>query len=766
MGFLTAMMGLMIIRQTLTLLTSMESMSISIVGHNTELPGLAVSIMAFMAVFFLERFITKRKQAEAHIYHLQGVLEAIRNINQLIVHENDQQKLLQKACEILNKTRSYELAWIGLIEEGTKNVLPTAQAGFEEDYLKSTRITWDNSETGKGPTGTAIKTKKPIVMRDIAKDSGYKPWKKQAMKRDYASSAAIPLIYEDKTFGALNVYATIPDSFNDEEINLLVEVSQDIAFALYTIEIEKEHKLAEKELHEQKDTNLKLAVIAKERDELQEWADTFDTFVGKLDKNGNTFFTNEPPLQAGGLTKEEIFGHYFPDIKWWSHSEEERAKIIECLEKAKKGIASRIETSFRSSDGTPVPIIFNSQPVMDDKGNVKYITTEGKIIIEEMELRKALREEKNTLEKKVKERTSELMTINKKLRKEIAGRKKAVEEKEDISIFNDSLIESLNEISYDHYVQDNKIFWKGAVTKMLGYSFNEMGNNKEGWLEKIHPTDRIIVEENLETAQKEKRLFDLEYRLKHKNGSYLWVHNRGKLNFNKKDELIRIIGVIMDINERKIAEDEEISSVIRVKDTERKRIANEIHDSLGQTLTVASLNLDMIKADLTDLGYEKVKQLNEALMLINSAIDESRKIAHNLMPKALEDFGLISTIEHLVVKFKEATKIDIVFYHNNIKERFDKGIELNLFRITQEALNNIIKHSNAKKVNIQLIKHTDYLIFMIEDDGIGFDVNNAKSKKDSFGLKSIQHRVTGIGGKLNIDTRKNKGTSITIEVNL
>jgi len=189
--------------------------------------------------------ITERKLAEDHIQHLRNVLEAIRNVNQLIVREKNQQRLLQGACDIINQTRKYKLVWIGMLQEGSKDVLPTAQAGLEDNYLKSVKITWDNSETGKGPTGTAIKTRMPFVMQKITDESRHDPWREQALKQGYASSASVPLVYRNRVFGALNVYSSIPDAFDEEEVNLLTEASRDIGFALHSIELEEKHKRAE-----------------------------------------------------------------------------------------------------------------------------------------------------------------------------------------------------------------------------------------------------------------------------------------------------------------------------------------------------------------------------------------------------------------------------------------------------------------------------------------------------------------------------------------
>jgi len=201
-------------------------------------------------IVVIQEDFTEKVRADGHIQHLQRVLKAIRDINQLIVREKNRQKLLQRACDILNQTRNYKLVWIGLVEAESKEVLPVAQAGFEGGYLQSVKITWDDSETGEGPTGTAIKTKEPVIMRDIPNDPRYKPWREEAIKRGYASSAAIPLIYEERVYGAINVYEARPDAFDEEEMDLLVEVALDIAFALHNIEMEEKRKHAEEVLRE------------------------------------------------------------------------------------------------------------------------------------------------------------------------------------------------------------------------------------------------------------------------------------------------------------------------------------------------------------------------------------------------------------------------------------------------------------------------------------------------------------------------------------
>ena len=184
-----------------------------------------------------------------------------------------------------------------------------------------------------------------------------------------------------------------------------------------------ERTRAVEELQECRDDNTKLAVNAQERSELQEWIDTFDTLVGKFDPDGIRIMFNEAAFKAGGVSRDDVVGKYFPGTKWWSHSEIERARVAECFERAKGGLSSRIDTNFRRADGTSVPTIFNCQPVIDDDGRVKYITAEGKTILEETRLYAELQEAKEALETRVRERTSELVEANAQLRKEIAERK-------------------------------------------------------------------------------------------------------------------------------------------------------------------------------------------------------------------------------------------------------------------------------------------------------------------------------------------------------
>jgi len=155
--------------------------------------------------------ITERKQAEEHLRMLNRALQLRSACNQVLVHAADEVVLLNEICRLIVEVGGYRLAWVGLAEhDEAKTVRPVGQAGYEAGYVKSARITWSDSERGRGPTGTAIRTGQPVVARIVLSDPSFAPWRAEALKHGYASSIALPLRREEHVLGALNIYAAEP----------------------------------------------------------------------------------------------------------------------------------------------------------------------------------------------------------------------------------------------------------------------------------------------------------------------------------------------------------------------------------------------------------------------------------------------------------------------------------------------------------------------------------------------------------------------------
>jgi len=228
---------------------------------------------------------------------------------------------------------------------------------------------------------------------------------------------------------------------------------------------------------------------------------------------------------------------------------------------------------------------------------------------------------------------------------------------------------------------------------------------------------------------------------------------------------LSILGAINDITEVKNTEKMVIQSLIEGTDNERSRVAKEPHDGLGQSLTAASLNLNSLIPDIGKLGEMKKEKLENGIKFLRTAIEESRNIAHNLMPKAIEDFGVVLSLKSLFNQIEKATELSINFYENiGEKLRLDMQVELNIYRITQEAINNVIKHANASEIFVQLMVHPNEIIYTFEDNGVGFDKIITNSGKKGIGIKSMYNRAKAMSGECDVESSIGEGTTITIVI--
>jgi len=222
---------------------------------------------------------------------------------------------------------------------------------------------------------------------------------------------------------------------------------------------------------------------------------------------------------------------------------------------------------------------------------------------------------------------------------------------------------------------------------------------------------------------------------------------------------------INDMTEVRNAEKMVIQSLIEGADNERSRVAKELHDGLGQNLTAASLNLNAIESGIKKLGGKNAEKFDNGLKFLKNAIEESRNIAHNLMPKAIEDFGIILSLKSLFNQIEKTTGLKINFYENIGQEvRLDIQIELNIYRITQEAVNNVIKHAGASEIFVQLMVHPSEIIYTFEDNGKGFDKLILNTGKNGIGIKSMYNRAKAMSGYCDVESEINKGTTITIVI--
>jgi signal transduction histidine kinase len=203
---------------------------------------------------------------------------------------------------------------------------------------------------------------------------------------------------------------------------------------------------------------------------------------------------------------------------------------------------------------------------------------------------------------------------------------------------------------------------------------------------------------------------------------------------------------------------EQLFAVITTQEEERKRIAQDLHDDISSKLNIVSLNSYLLtSSNLTDLETKEIT--DNIITLTAKALDNSRKIAHNLLPPVLDKFGLHAGIEELCEEF-ESSKTVKVFYQNKIEfDEKDKDINLHVFRILQELMNNSLRHGKATEISIVFEDVKGAKTCIYNDNGIGFDSKNAENQK-GLGMKNINSRISYINGTINVSSEIGKGIKV------
>ncbi len=191
------------------------------------------------------RDITESKQAEATIRRINRTLTTMVECHNSLMHSEDAEKLQQEICRILVVSGDYLLAWVGYSgATPEKNVDVITCAGERCDYLDDVTIRWDDSQYGQGPTGTAIRTGEAQIIRDTSHADSYAPWRAPASELGFQSSAAIPLKDNEQVYGAINIYAAMPDAFDEDEVALLEDLAEDLSYGLRTLRYRKQRNQA------------------------------------------------------------------------------------------------------------------------------------------------------------------------------------------------------------------------------------------------------------------------------------------------------------------------------------------------------------------------------------------------------------------------------------------------------------------------------------------------------------------------------------------
>jgi PAS domain S-box-containing protein len=350
--------------------------------------------------------------------------------------------------------------------------------------------------------------------------------------------------------------------------------------------------------------------------------------------------------------------------------------------------------------------------------------------------------------------------------------------------------------SWESNLEKGDVYWSDELYRVFGFRPQEFVPTYERISDAVHPDDKEVVERAVRQALYEGKPFDVDFRVILPDGSQRIVHSRAEVVLDDANKPVRILGTAHDITEHKQAEEEVrrlnatlekrvaertaaladrerrleelVGKLITAQEEERRRVAYEVHDSLIQ-MAIATQRYIHTFADTHPPGSKvRAGELERPLELVRQTVQEARRIVKDLRPTTLDDFGLATAVRQRIEDLRnDGWEID---YEETLGgERLPTEVEITLYRVTQEALNNVHKHARTTKARVALTRRGRKVRLEVRDEGRGFDpsaVSTEEGPVERVGLSSMRERVALLGGELEIRSKPGAGASVIAEVPL
>jgi len=360
---------------------------------------------------------------------------------------------------------------------------------------------------------------------------------------------------------------------------------------------------------------------------------------------------------------------------------------------------------------------------------------------------------------------------------------------------------------WDWNLETGAVVYSPHWKKMLGYTDDEIEPHVSAWERLLHPDDRAVVREVVDGVLRGERDYTVEFRLRHKAGHYVHLLSRGFPVRRQRDGfVIRIVGTHFDLSERKRAEEalqrareelevrvrertaelalanaslreemiereraerartELLSRLVFAQEDERRRIAREMHDQFGEQLTALGLGIRTLKDSCAGTARlsAQVGSLEKVAQQLDQSVDH---LVWELRPTALDDLGLRAALTNYIQDWSLRVGVRANLHTTGLTaDRLTSEVETTLYRIAQEALNNIAKHARAESVDVILERRSDQVLLIIEDDGVGFEQTTGRAPHQGFGLLGMQERAALVGATVQIESATGEGTTIIVRL--
>jgi PAS domain S-box-containing protein len=692
--------------------------------------------------------ITERRMQEEELRKLNRTLRALSRSDEALMRAEEESAFLEEVCSIVIQDCGYAMVWIGYAsDDDDKTVRPVAHAGFAEGYLETLNLTWADRERGRGPTGTAIRTGKPILCTDMLTDPRFEPWRNEAIQRGYASSLALPLLDGGRAFGAVTIYSTQPDPFSEEEIELLSEMADGLTYGIASLRLRLQGRQT-------------LQALQESEARFRQLADSMPQLVWTAEPDGRVDYFNSR------LSLFTTCGPWRPAVY-----DEDRTRTVEAWKSAvRTGSPYEIEHRLQIADGRYRWFLTRAVPVPDETGQVRkwYGTSTDVDDRRRAEEEREIARIEAITEKRRIEALMEALPVGVAMVDEAGGnvRSNTMYERiwgeprpeargvDDYDKYKAWWIDSGRQVQPDEWASARAVKKGEAVTGQMlqierfdgttAYVMNSAVpiRNVDGEISGsavaiLDITERIMAEEALRQAKEE-----LEDKVRERTTELMLLLEDLE---KSRDDL------------RKLA-----SELVMAEERERKKISVALHDEVAQTLAAARMRIDLLRSKPGD--DDSRRALDEAQQLLVQAIRETRALMTDISNPVLYDMGLQVAVQSLTEEVKARNGISFSSSFSGSLRKLDQDMEVMIFQVVKELVQNIVKHSGARKASIHIVEERNDIHVVVADDGLGFDAGNvgAVGVDGGFGLFSIRERVKSYNGKIKIESEPGKGSEVTI----
>jgi PAS domain S-box-containing protein len=493
--------------------------------------------------------------------------------------------------------------------------------------------------------------------------------------------------------------------------------------------------------------------LAESERHLRNVLDNLFAFVGVLTPEGVLLEANRAPLEAAGISFDDVYGKRFEETYWWNYSPQIKAKIRRAIELSTSGQPQRFDIDAMMASGRFMTIDFMIAPLFDALGKVKYLIPSGVDITERKRTERALRESEERFR---------------------------------------HLADAMPQLVWTAGADGTVDYYNERVHEFHGFQRSLDGSWQ--WSPSLHPEDLERTVEAWQRAVEFGETYQIEHRARMADGSYRWHLSRAFPACDETGQIIRWYGTATDIHENKLAEkalaeaynelhtlnagleeriqertqelDEVQHKLVDGIEAERMQLAREIHDGPIQELYTLFYRVAGIEASQTPARInEELKDVQEEILQVNNTM---RAISQGLLPPLLSHFGLVKTIRSHIDTIEQSHpgfKVQLDLHPESIAP--DHRVRLVLFRIYQTSITNIIRHAQANQVTIRYYMQENNYFLEIQDDGVGFKPPGSwmsLAQKGHMGLVSARERAQSVGGTLEIQSKPGEGTLVQVRV--